>query len=294
MSVGVSVLCHSGECIIMAADTRGRIDDPSFPPNEAIGKQFELPFGFVISVAGGKAVCQSFANQLYAEFDKLKEISPLYHDHIRNAIREAQLEEFRYRVDYEMFQKLGTRLREWHNMSQATFHYRRCQRLLRSYYLPLNLTVGGFMPDGTPLLLTAFCNDPVDMQEFGCIGSGSDAALRVLMARHQNCDMSPVRALVHVDEAMEESRKTDSFVGQPSDYAILTKTTIRRFPKDHPLLRELRKTYAGKDTRPLDDDLKTINEFLSALYYTGVTKEEYDQGIRVPTRSIPQTSEGQQ
>ncbi len=282
MTIGIGVICHEAKCIIMAADTRGSFADPALPPHEHIGKQFDLPFGFVATTAGEKALCQSFANELYEAMQKLKSEPTIYHDHIRRAIRDTQLYEFEYRVDQEMATKLCTRVADWQKMDSTSLHYRRCQRLVNGYFLNIHIMVGGFLSDGSPVLLNTYSKYAPEMEDHCAIGSAMDTATDVLTARGQNSHMGSVRSLLHVYEALEAARATDRYVGAPADILFLTPGQIRLFPAKHPLLAQLAQDYSGKDTKTLDDDVGLLKRFGADLYHPGTTREEYDAGLRSP------------
>lgn len=282
MTVGIGVLCQEGKGIIMAADMRGSFKNPSLKPHEFIGKQYDLPFGFVANTAGTKSLCQSIASELYNQIESLTDPSTILHDHIRNAIRNAQLEEWLHRVDHRMTTRLGMRLSEWKKMQHADLIYRRGQRLLVNYHLEMHIGVAGFDGKGFPVILTAYGNEPPEMDEFSIIGSGLEPAQDVLVRRGQNAHMSFVRSLLHVHEAMEAAKATDRFVGRCDGFVVLAAKQRRIFPSNHKLIKDLALQYSGRDTEPLDDDGRLHKEFMAALFEPGITKAQYAAGKRRP------------
>ncbi len=281
MTIGIGAMCHEGKCVIMAADRRGSFADPTVKPHDHVGKQYDLPFGFVANTAGMKSVCQSVANELYSRMDKLKAAPFIHHDHVRNAIRESVRAEFFYRVDCEMTRKLGTTLQEFKKMPATDLHYRRCQRLLSTFFLNIHLTVAGFSDDGAPVLLTAYGHDAPEMDEMSIIGSGYDAALLVLTDRGQNAHQGITRTAVHVCEAVMAAERSDpASVGRCDGLVVLTPKKFRAIPFSSPLLQGLITKYHQKDTEPMDDDLDSISAFLGELHDIGITREEYRAGKR--------------
>jgi len=280
MTVGIGALCQSGQCVLMAADMRGSFEDASFPPHEYLGKHYALPNGFNVNTAGIKSICQSMASELYTQIEKLAKEPHVYHDHIRNAIQETQFLEFRYRVDHKMRFDLGISLAEWQKMEKTTLLYRRAQRVMRNYYLNVQLSVGGFLADGHPVLLTMHGNEPPEMEELSVIGSGADPALEVLVRYGQNVHMGIVRTIMHVHEAMEAAKAKDKYVGKCEAMVVLTPQQIRILQLRSEFMKELVASFAGRDMEPLDDDEKRFNALMAELHHPGITRTEYEAGKR--------------
>jgi hypothetical protein len=262
------------------ADMRGSFEDASLPPHEYLGKQYPLPNGFNVNTAGAKVVCQSMASELYTQIEKLAHKPRIYHDHIRNAVRETQFLEFAYRVDHELRFHLGTTLAKWKKMRKTTLLYRRAQRIMRKYYLNVQLSVGGFLRDGHPVLLTMHGNQAPEMDELSVIGSGTDAALQVLVQRGQNPHMGLLRTILHAHEAMEAAKAKDKYVGRCEAMVVLTPKQARILQLNSEFMKELVGSFAGRDTEPLDDDSKRFNALMAELHHPGITKTEYDAGKR--------------
>jgi hypothetical protein len=265
----------------MVTDMRGSFDDASLPPHEYLGKQYPLPNWLNVNTAGAKVICQSIANELYTQIEKLAKTPKVHHDHIRNAVREAQFLEFAYRVDHELRFHLGTTLVKWKRMRKPTLLYRRAQRIMRKYYLNVQLSVGGFLPDdGGPVLLTMHGNEPPEMDDLSVIGSGTDPALDVLVRRGQNPHMGLVRTVMHAYEAMEAAKAKDKYVGTCQAMVILTPKQVRILQLNSEFMKELAGSFAGRDTEPLDDDSARFNALMAELHHVGITKTEYDAGKR--------------
>jgi hypothetical protein len=285
MTVGIGTICQSGQCVLMAADMRGSFEDASLPPHEYLGKQYPLPNGFNVNTAGAKVICQSMASELYTQIEKVANEPNVYHDHIRNAIRETQFLEFAYRVDHELRFRLATTLEEWKAMATTTLLYRRAQRMMHHYYLNVQLSVGGFLSDGHPLLLTMHGNEPPEMDDLSVIGSGTDPALEVLSLRGQNPHTGIVRSIMHVHDAMEAAKLKDKYVGRCEAMVVLTPKQIRILQLHSDFIKELVGSFAGRDTEPLDNDGKRFNALMAELHHPGITKAEYDAGKRKLTHS---------
>jgi hypothetical protein len=266
----------------MSADTKGSYNDPRFSDTR-IGKQFDFfPHHFLCAnIAGSVRVCESVVSELVTQIDKLVGAPRVFHDHIRNAVKEAQINELLYRLDYEMVNHLAMRLAEWKTLDKASLQFRRAARLVRKFQLQMQLTVGGFV-GGSILLLETNFNDAPEMVEYSAIGSGGDLAAESLIKRDQGANTSFQRTVVHVAEAMEAAR-SDQYVGEPADYVIITPRSYRRLPARDPYLLQLLLKYLDKDTEELDDTDEATNRLRDAMYFPGITREEYARGMRRPT-----------
>jgi hypothetical protein len=280
MSVGIGALCNGGQNIVMAVDTRGTWNDPRFPNHEQTGKQYDLPFYLCANIAGQTRVCASLVSELTVQLDKLADEAAIYHDHIRNAIREAQLLEHIYRLDYELILRLGMRLTEWKAMDEARLNYRRGERIVKNFEIKMQLTVGGFVHNSAVLLETNYSNAP-EIVDMSVIGSGADLANEKLLLRGQHGNTSLHRTLVHVAEAMQAARQ-DQFVGDPADFVVLSPRSFRRFPAHDKFLEQLLVKYHDKSTEELDDTEEAFKKLKSSLYFPGTTKDEMARGLRRP------------
>jgi hypothetical protein len=281
MTIGIGAASASGTVVMMAADTKGSYNDPRYS-DTLIGKQYDFfPHHLLAAnIAGTVPVCQSVMSHLVAEMDKLVGLPIVRHDHVRNAVKEAQIKEILDRLDYELVNQMGISRSEWIALDRAKLQFRRVQRLIKLFQLPMQLIVGGFVSGSMVMLETQF-NEPPEMKEYSAIGTGGDFAHESLAKRNQGANTSFQRTIIHVAEAMEAAR-SDNFVGEPSDYVLITSRTYRRFPARDPYLMQMLLKYRDKDTGELDESNEAGDKFRSALYFPGTTREEYAKGMRRP------------
>jgi hypothetical protein len=282
MTIGIGAACGSGTAVIMAADTKGSYNDPRYS-DTLIGKQYDFfPHHLLAAnIAGTVPVCKSLMSHLVAEMDKLVGVPIIRHDHVRNAVKEAQIRETLDRLDYELVNQRGMSRPEWIALDKATLQFRRAQRLIKTFQLPMKLIVGGFVASSVVMLEVQF-NEPPEMVEYSAIGSGEELATESLAKRNQGANTSFQRTIVHVAEAMEAAR-ADKFVGDPGDYVLMTPRTFRRLSARDPYLMQLLLKYKDKDTDELDTSDEAGNKLRDALFFPGTTREEYAKGMRRPT-----------
>jgi hypothetical protein len=283
MTIGVGAIGGSGNTVVMATDTKGSYSDPRFS-DLLIGKQYDFfPHHLLAAnVAGTVPVCKSVVSSLVNEMDKLLGEPVIFHDHIRRAVQEAQIYDILFRLDYELVNRLGMSRAEWLALDKISLQYRRAQRAIRKYQLPIQLTVGGFVTGGSIVMLEAQYNEAPEMVEFSAIGTGGDHAAESLGKRNQGATTSFQRTLIHVAEAMEAAR-ADKKVGAPSDYVVITQRTYRRFPARDSYLMQLLGKYADRDTDELDDSNECGDKLRNALFFPNTTREELAKGMRRPT-----------
>lgn len=288
MTIGIGVICHNAQCIIMAADRRGSYANPRLGSHEDIGKQFDLPFGCCANIAGTVSACNGVVSALYAHMEAIEE--PVWADKVRTAVREAQMAELSEMYDMALLNNLGMRLSEWRAAWPADSRIRRAGgAVFRITPFEVELIVGGFVGGG-PLLITAMGKEPTEVsQNLAVVGSGWEEALDVLNKRKQSPFTSVMSSVVHICEAMEAA-KAQPTVGEQANYVVLTPKQVRRLPV--PYARSLAARWAGRDTMDLDLDSgpesrREFDELLSALYVQGVTVEEYAQGKRAPSPKPP-------
>jgi hypothetical protein len=283
MTIGIGAVGGSGNTVVMATDTKGSYQDPRFS-DFLIGKQYDFfPHHLLAAnIAGTVPVCKSVVSSLVNEMDKLLREPVIFHDHIRRAVQEAQINDILFRLDYELVNRLGMSRAEWQVLDKTSLQFRRAQRVIRKYQLPMQLTVGGFVTGGSIVMLEAQFNEVPEMVEWSAIGTGGDPAAESLGKRNQGATTSFQRTLVHVAEAMEAAR-ADKYVGEPSDYVVITQRTYRRFPARDPYLMQLLAKYADRDTDELDDSEECGDKLRSALSFPGTTRDELAKGMRRPT-----------
>src|SRR5216684_8204631 len=126
-------------------------------------------------------------SELYTQMEHLPR--PFYHDHVRNAIQEAQYAEFANRANCELKKQLCITIKEWRSESLPQWLREDGKRIMRSVELEAQLTVGGFsvneQQEPAPVLLETYRNEPAEMRHFSVIGSGTNAACEVLVNRAQ-------------------------------------------------------------------------------------------------------------
>lgn len=177
-------------------------------------------------------------------------------------------------------------LEEWKALNSGTLQYRRGQKLIRRFFLPVEYLIGGFVR-GNGVILKSNYKASSSATWLGCIGTGGDAAYRRLMLRSQDLHMSLPRALIHLAEAMRDAQEANpTTVGRPSDYVVITPKQVRRMPANDSVLPDLMLQYDGRDTEEVDSDERIFNSVMAALYLPGTTKEDYAKGLRAPSRGL--------
>jgi hypothetical protein len=203
-------------------------------------------------------------------------------DYLLNIVESARFAEFLRGVDAEMKQHLAMTIQEWKSLSTAALQYRRGQRLLSRYWLPVEFLIGGVVRGSGCVVSFGHDGKPY-ADQLACIGTGGSAAYRQLMRRSQHVYMSIPRTLLHIAEAMREAELDQpATVGPPSDYVVLTKKQTRRMPANDPTLQRMLEKYADLDTEEIDGDDIAFNAIQAAMYLPGIFKEEYERGMRDP------------
>lgn len=282
MTIGIGAVGGSGNTVVMATDTKGSYKDPRFS-DFLIGKQYDFfPHHLLAAnIAGTVSVCKSVVSSLVNEMDKLVGEPVIFHDHVRNAVKEAQIHDILFRLNYELVNRLGMSRAEWLALDKVSLQFRRAQRAIRQYQLPVQLTVGGFVTGGSIVMLEAQFNEAPEMVEWSAIGTGGNHAAESLGKRNQGATTSFQRTLVHVAEAMEAAR-ADKYVGEASDYVVITQRTYRRFPARNPYLMQLLAKYANRDTDELDDSNEAGDKLREAIFFPRTTRDELAKGMRRP------------
>jgi len=256
LTIGIGLACESGNCLILAADTRGTYQQGHLHANEEVGKQFQLPAGFFSCIAGKLVHCESFIAYFTTYLDA-QEINPLLvlHDDIRIPMRLAQADTVRDVYDGAMVKETGMRFAEWKELMQKDPAMFKCgTEIFKKTEMPLEALVGGFS-EGNFVLLKMIDKEQIEIvPSFDTIGSGADLALNKLNDRAQNLHYSFQRSVLHIAEALEEA-KLDPGVGDAADWVIMEQGGgIARLPAKHEVLKELVSDYAGKLSDKLDGD----------------------------------------
>jgi len=271
MTVAIGAMCERGNCIITVADRRGTFAPTAgLGPHDRTGKQFDLPRNFSGNIAGVVSVCTSIISELDKQMNDMP--TPFFHDHVRNAIREAQFQEFENRARYALKTQLLITVKEWKEAQIAQYLRDEGKSILKSIQLEAELIIAGFAGI-SPVLLEVFCNEPPEMRHFCAIGSGGNAAYSVLVQREQEPHMSFQRTLIHMAEAMEAARldaiqrdPLNPDVGFPAAYVVVTKKAMRILPANNIELKHLVSKYDAKDTESVDAEKVCREKLRSAMW----------------------------
>ncbi|MBZ5647652.1 MAG: hypothetical protein LAN37_10560 [Acidobacteriia bacterium] len=287
MTIGLGVLCESGKCIVMAADTRGTFpDELRIAAHEQIGKQFDLPRRFGCNIAGDSGLCWGVNSELHQQMESLpEEFGP---DHIRNAIREAQFYELTNLANYALKRHLGITVGEWKSETLPAWLREQGKKIINTTTLPMQIAVGGFCSNGAALWQADFANPP-DIREWSAIGSGSPAAVDALCRSKTEVHITLQRAVFSVTLALRAARRhakkmnpNNPDIGRPADYVVITPKYFRRLPAQHPDLLKMMRKYSNKTLDDLDRDDDARLALLRAMYFPGTTQMEYALGLRRP------------
>jgi hypothetical protein len=287
MTVGIGVACQRGQCVVMAADQKGSFANDAFPPHERIGKQSPLPFGLCGNVAGPLELCNAIMNRVATALETHPRNWPLSLDYVQTAVEAARFAEFKRLVDEEMKANRLMTLEEWQQLPEPSLQYRRGQRIINRTVLPAELLVGGIIMGSGTVIHVGYMQK-AKSEALACIGSGSSAAFRRLMERSQNAYMSLPRTILHIAEGMQQARLEEpETVGNPANYVVITEKQTRRMPAKDPTLQQLLAKYADMDTEEIDSSNEVWDAIQAALYVPGISKEQYEQGIRAPQSRHP-------
>ena len=279
MTVGIGAICHGGNLIVMAADTRGSYEDPTIGPNDCTGKQYDLPLNFSVNIAGAVNLCNSVVAFLHDRIKSFETLPNVFHDHFRNAIRDAQLEELTFQMDYALVNELGMTRLEWNKAWPTNPRVRQAGRaVFRRIPFQLELTVAGFVR-GYHVLLTAEGKQAAETEtNFSVIGCGAQEAQEHLDKRGQYPWVGLSRTLVHICEAIRMAGIAyPESIGEAADYVIISPKGYYRIPVD--FVNSLASQYSGHDTEPLDRDEESFKRIRNACY-THMTQEEMRAGKR--------------
>jgi 20S proteasome alpha/beta subunit len=276
VTIGIGLACESGNCLILAADTRGTYQHGHLHANEEVGKQFQLPAGFFACIAGKLVHCESFIAYFTTYLDA-QGIDPLrvLHDDVRIPMRLAQADTVRDVYDGAMLKETGLRFAEWKELMQKDpAMFKRGTEIFKKTEMPLEALVGGFS-EGNFVLLKMVDKEQIEIvPSFETIGSGADFALNHLNDRAQNLHYSFQRSVVHIAEALENA-KLDSGVGDAADWVIMERGKIARLPAKHEVLEELKSYYAGRKTDSLDSDDAVRKKLKGILYQAPLMPFKY-------------------
>lgn len=292
MTVGIGVLCESGDCAIMASDVRVSYRCINVAPHDWSGKQYPFPpFNLVAAIAGNTSSTHAVVSELSAELSKLilvKQANDQFQiefEHIRNALERARKKELRRLQACAMESQLGVSVEDWIAGRLPTgdkfnqYALREGLRVLKGVADEMEHKVGiilaGFLR-GKPVFIRGLGARPAEDGPSPAIfvigGKGAQEAQAVLTVRDQSIEMGIARSLFHVYEAMEAARK-DKGVGKPSDYTVMRPhglsglTGILRVKWNHPQLRAWRRAYRNRSTHGLEKEF--ANSLIRGALFIG-------------------------
>jgi hypothetical protein len=281
VTVGIGVLCDArfedGPAIILAVDDKGVYGDPPETANDVCGKFHDtLPFAALgIAVSGTLSTCDAIVAEFCTQLEttiskrKKKKTKPfLRSDDLRIAIREARRYEYPLYFDDQLQALTGMSREEWLRETNPE-KKRKGWVVARAaqLYFPSWIIVGGFIGKDWVLMKSSGATvTEMGAQNFA-VGIGELEALKVLNSRHQDAYTSAPRSLLHVAEAMGVARATyPHAIGQPDFMLLRAGKPIMRLKKDSRVLRKWISEFAGKLTRPMQDDRLYRKELESDLY----------------------------
>jgi hypothetical protein len=198
-------------------------------------------------------------------------------------VEAARFAEFKRMVDGQLKQHLGITLEEWQETEETRLLYRRGNKIMLRSFLNVEFLVGGII-HGSGAIVHFSPTDIARVDQLACIGSGGHSAFDHLMKRSQEAHMSLPRTILHVAEAMEAARVANpDSVGRASDFVVITQKQIRRMPAKSPVLAKMLEKFANAEsTEEIDGSDQIWGLVQGAMYVPGITREEYDKGMRSP------------
>lgn len=296
LTVGIGVVCESGDCVIVASDVRVTYRGMGSDPHDWSGKQYPFPpFNLVATIAGNTSSTHAVVSEFSAELRKLilaKQADNQFQiefEHIRNSLERARKKELRRLQACAMDSQLGVSIEDWIAGKLPTgdsfnqYALREGLRILKGVADEMEHRVGiivaGFNR-GKPVLIRGLGARPAEDGPSPAIfvigGKGAHEAHKVLTKRDQSIEMGIARSLFHVCEAMEVARK-DKGVGKPSDYTVMRPyglsglTGILRVKWNHPQLKAWRKKYKNRSTNGLEKEF--ANDLIREALFIGRHKK---------------------
>lgn len=263
LTVGIGAWTIKGPSIVLAADTRVTYGTSPVPPHDQAGKQYPLPFGCAVVIAGSITESHEFIARLVQQLENFQKAnkSPDRQD-MTTAIDEARWMVYRPRLDWAMRADLGMPLADWHKtfmppanveLYDPKAEYFGCT-VIRNNPLRTSCIVGGFVGTFT-MFFCAKGMRPIESESnpgIYVIGSGSIHASRKLAKRGQNLSFSLARTVFHVHEAMLAARQ-EKTVGPPTNYVVMVKDRpIQWIHSECELLKVWRQRYRRGATDDLD------------------------------------------
>jgi hypothetical protein len=263
VTIGIGVLCDSGNTAILASDMRVTYGKSPVTPSDHAGKQYDFsPYLLVAAIAGRAGTNEAVISVMAHELNKLlvaKMEHPDKHfvaQHVRHLMDYARKAELRKQQDCAMLGELGVSLADWQSgklpngckMDDLALRWgltilRRVKDEMRTQ---IGLIVLGFAENGI-VFMRGVGADPTEettTPEYYVIGSGSLAAIEVLNARKQSIYTSLARSLLHIYEALAAARRAEKTVGPPAPYVVIRPKNAAQpngmwqFPAQSHLLRQ--------------------------------------------------------
>jgi hypothetical protein len=208
MTVTIAALCDADHKvqsanIIMCADTLISYCHAGVPISSNLGgtKLYDLPHGFYVAISDDISRSHQVVSFLYHEMEGMKRIPSV--DFVKLAL-DRTAEYVRLWMRREVLAEYGVSLKEFLGKKKLVQRHEIADEI-KSRSLSIEITIGGFGDNGSPILLFSDC---VNTQEqtnpgFFCAGAGKGAALDWLNFRKQTCFMSTQRTFYHVREAKQ-------------------------------------------------------------------------------------------
>jgi hypothetical protein len=283
MTVGIGALCDRASCIILASDSRVSWPRNKIASHEESGKQWDFPFfSIAASVAGTLSSAQPLVDELTVQICGIAQQEKVYCEHFENAIDYARFKHFKKRVNWQFRRQLGVTWEQWITGKIPAgkldpLALKAGLAIFEETTLPVQMIVGGFLKDGRLIFYKASEKSYIEQATSPgvyVIGSGAEVAMDRLSRRGQNVDCSIARSLLHIHEALDDARKADKYVGNPSAYFVIKKDgRMARFPADSGLLINLAKRYAKQKTTRSLQNSKVADEHVLGLMLPHVRRE---------------------
>jgi len=277
MTVGLGLICESGDCVILCSDIRSRSRTVSVP-HDWTGKQYPFPpYDIAATIAGDTSSTHAIVSEFSAWLSALikhkqnNKDFEIYFEHIRAALEKSRKKELRRLQICALSASIGVEVNDWIagklSDGRNINNYLQIQGLQvirevgEGMWKKAQIIVGGFIRH-KPFLLRGVgkraAEDGPTPALFVIGGIGAKNAQEVLHRRGQSSEMGIARSLFHAYEAMAEAKKHDQSVGKMDSFVVIRKRGISgrggisRFKWNHPILKTWAKQYKRKTTRGLE------------------------------------------
>lgn len=286
MTVGIGLICESGDCVILSSDIRSH-NRGIVTPHDWTGKQYPFPpFDLVACIAGDTssthAIVSEFSGWLAGliRFKQENRDFKIQFEHVRNALERSRKKEMRRLQVCALSSSTGLDINDWMagtlSDGRKISNYlmlqglRAIQEVGKGMWKKAQIIIGGFLR-GKPVLIRGVGNraaeDGPTPAFFVIGGTGAHYAQELFVRRSQSSEMGIAISLFHAYEAMQVAKKNDNTVGKMDDFTIIRRRSlsrgrvgISRFKWDHPTLRRWAKIYRKRTTKSLDSE--SINDMI--------------------------------